>query len=156
MKTIKNKSIKTGQNVLYYYEGILHINSLQICFSIFLTFCNTLHCILKFWEMSVEIMDNILVIYLHMFHFIAFFLSFLIWGHFKIVNLKFSGWPGEGRYPKHINWSLGFPRDQFLDPSSSPHTLHHWVPSYRHMVSHTITILMTHSSISRFDHMIQS
>ncbi len=36
-----------------------------------------------------------------------------------------SGWPGVGRYPKHINWSLGFLRDQFLDPSSSPHTLHH-------------------------------
>ncbi len=35
-----------------------------------------------------------------------------------------SGWPGEGRYPKNINWSLGFPRDQFLDPSSYPHTLH--------------------------------
>ncbi len=90
MKTIKNKSIKTGQNVLYYYEGILHINSLQIFFN-FLTFCNTLHCILKFMEMSVEIMDNILVIYQHMFHFIAFFLSFLILGHFKIVNLHFQG-----------------------------------------------------------------
>ncbi len=25
-------------------------------------------------------------------------------------------WSGEGRYPKHINWSLGFPRDRFLDP----------------------------------------
>ncbi len=25
--------------------------------------------------------------------------------------------------------SLGFPRDRFLDPSSSPHTLHHWSPS---------------------------
>ncbi len=30
-----------------------------------------------------------------------------------------SGWPGVGRYPKHINWSLGFLRDRFLDPSSS-------------------------------------
>ncbi len=27
-----------------------------------------------------------------------------------------SGWPGEGRYPKHINWSLGFPRDRSLNP----------------------------------------
>ncbi len=27
-----------------------------------------------------------------------------------------SGWPGVGRYPKHINWSLGFLRDRFLDP----------------------------------------
>ncbi len=60
-------------------------------FNFFLTFCNTLHCILKFMKMSVEIMDNILVIYQHVFHFIAFFLSFLILGHFKIVNLTFSG-----------------------------------------------------------------
>ncbi len=66
-----------------------------------------------------------------------------------------SGWPGEGRYPKHINWSLGFPRDRFLDPSSSPHTLHHWLPSYRHMASPTISMPMTHSSISNFDQMIQ-
>ncbi len=36
-----------------------------------------------------------------------------------------SRWPVVGRYPEHINWSLGFLRDQFLDPSSSPHTLHH-------------------------------
>ncbi len=35
-----------------------------------------------------------------------------------------------------------------MDPSSSPHTLHHWVPSYRHMVSPTISTLMTHSSLS--------
>ncbi len=63
----------------------------------------------------------------------------------------------EGRYPKHINWSLGFLRGRFLDPSSSPHTLYHWVPSYKHMVSFssTIAMLMTHSSISHFDQMIQ-
>ncbi len=60
-----------------------------------------------------------------------------------------------GRYPKHINWSLGFLRDRFLDPSSSPHTLHHWVPSHRHMVSPTIAKLMTHSFISHFDQRIQ-
>ncbi len=41
-----------------------------------------------------------------------------------------SRWPGEGRYPQNINWSLGFLRDRFLDHSSSPNTLHHWVPSY--------------------------
>ncbi len=64
-------------------------------------------------------------------------------------------WPGEGRNPKHINWSLGFLRGQFLYPSSSPHTLHHWVPSYKHMVSPTIVMLMTHSCISHFDLMIQ-
>ncbi len=52
--------------------------------------------------------------------------------HFAGLNpislVSLSGWPGEGRYPKHINWSLGFPRDRFLDPSFSPHTLHHWLP----------------------------
>ncbi len=61
----------------------------------------------------------------------------------------------EGRYPKHINWSLGFLRDRFLDPSSSPHTLHHWDPSYRHMDSPTIATPMTHSSISLFNQRIQ-
>ncbi len=79
--------------------------------------------------------------------------------HFAGLNpislVGLSGWPGEGRYPKHINWSLGFPRDRFLDPSSSPHTLHRWLPSYRHMASPTIYMLMTHSSISHFDQMIQ-
>ncbi len=79
--------------------------------------------------------------------------------HFTGLNpislVSLSGWPGEGRYPKHINWSLGFPRDRFLDPSSSPHTLHHRVPSYRHMASPTISTLMTHSSISLFNQMIQ-
>ncbi len=61
----------------------------------------------------------------------------------------------EGRNLQNIDWSLGFLRDRFLDPSSSPNTLHHWVPSYKHMVSHTIAMLMTHSSISDFDQMIQ-
>ncbi len=42
-----------------------------------------------------------------------------------------------------------------MDPSSSPHTLHHWLPSYRHMASPTIATLMTHSSISLFNQMIQ-
>ncbi len=74
--------------------------------------------------------------------------------HFAGLNpislVSLSGWPGEGRYPKHINLSLGFPRDRFLDPSSSPHTLHRWLPSYRHMASPTISMLMTHSSISHF------
>ncbi len=65
-----------------------------------------------------------------------------------------SGWPGVGRYPKHINWSLGFLRDRFLDPSSSPHILHHWDPSYRHMASPTIATPMTHSSISLFNQMV--
>ncbi len=79
--------------------------------------------------------------------------------HFAGLNpislVGLSGWPGEGRYPKHINWSLGFPRDRFLDPSSSPHTPNQWVPSLRHMASLTISTLMMHSSISHFDQMIQ-
>ncbi len=79
--------------------------------------------------------------------------------HFAGLNpispVGLSGWPGEGRYPKHINWLLGFPRDWVLDPSSSPHTLHHWVPSYRRMASPTIAMLMTHSSISISNQMIQ-
>ncbi len=40
--------------------------------------------------------------------------------HFAGLNpispVGLSGWPGEGRYPKHINWSLGFLKDRFLDP----------------------------------------
>ncbi len=60
--------------------------------------------------------------------------------HFAGLNpispVGLSGWPGEGRYPKHINWSLGFLRDRFLDPSSPPHTLHHRDPSYRHFSYH--------------------
>ncbi len=79
--------------------------------------------------------------------------------HFAGLNpislVGLSGWPGEGRYLKHINWSLGFLGDRFLDPSSSPHTLHHWLPSYRHMTSPTISMLMTHSAISHFHQMIQ-
>ncbi len=80
---------------------------------------------------------------------LRWFESYLTGRSFRVA------WGGEGRYPKHINWSLGFPRDRFLDPSSSPHTLHHWLPSYRHMASPTISMLMTHSSISHFDQMIQ-
>ncbi len=40
-----------------------------------------------------------------------------------ISQVDLSGWPGEGRYPKHINCSLEFPRDQLLDPSSSPYNI---------------------------------
>ncbi len=71
--------------------------------------------------------------------------------HFAGLNpispVGLSGWPGEGKYPKHINWSLGFLRDRFLDPSSSPHTLHHWVPSYRHMA---YPIRRRHTALSFF------
>ncbi len=51
------------------------------------------------------------------FHF-AGFESYLTGRSFRVA------WGGE--VSKHINWSLGFLRDRFLDPSSSPHTLHHW------------------------------
>ncbi len=81
-----------------------------------------------------------------------------IWGIRTLNPISMAGlsrWPGEGRYPQNINGSLGLLRDRFLDPSSSPHTLHHWVPSYKHMVFHTIAMQMTHSSISRFDQLIQ-
>ncbi len=60
-----------------------------------------------------------------------------------------------GEVSKTHQLVMGFPRDRFLDPSSSPHTLHHWVPSYRHMASPTISTLMTHSSISLSNQMIQ-
>jgi len=45
----------------------------------------------------------------------------------------------------------GFLRVWFLDPSSSPFAPHHWDPSYRHMVSLTIAMPMTHSSTSHFN-----
>ncbi len=42
--------------------------------------------------------------------------------HFVGLNpismVGLSRWPGEGRYPQNINWSLGFLRDRFFDPSS--------------------------------------
>ncbi len=72
--------------------------------------------------------------------------------HFAGLNpislVGLSRWPVEGRYPKHINWSLGFLRNRFLDPSSSPQTLHHWVPSYKHMFSPIIAMLMTQLYLS--------
>ncbi len=49
--------------------------------------------------------------------------------HFAGLNpislVGLPGWPGAGRYPKHINWSLGFPRD------------HSWIPPLLHI--HYIT-----------------
>ncbi len=56
--------------------------------------------------------------------------------HFAGLNpislVDLSRWPGEWRYPKHINWSPGFPRARFLDPSSSPHTLHAYITGSHH------------------------
>ncbi len=52
-------------------------------------------------------------------------LGFLFAGLNLISLVGLSGWPGEGRYSKHIICLLGFPRYQLLDPSFSPHTLHH-------------------------------
>ncbi len=78
---------------------------------------------------------------------LRWFESYLTGRSFRVA------WGGE--YPKHIKWSLGFLRDWFLDPSSSPHTLHHWDTSYRHMASPTIATRLTHSSISLFNQIIQ-
>ncbi len=39
----------------------------------------------------------------------------LLWFESYLTGRSFKG-PGEGRYPKHINWSLGFPRDRVLGP----------------------------------------
>ncbi len=78
---------------------------------------------------------------------LRWFESYLTGRSFRVA------WGGE--VSKAHKWSLGFPRDRFMDPSSSPHTLHHWLPSYRHMASPTTSMLMTHSSISHFDQMIQ-
>ncbi len=50
-------------------------------------------------------------------------LGFHFTGLNPISMVGLSRWPGEGRYPQNINWSLGFLRDRLLDPSS-PHTLH--------------------------------
>ncbi len=61
-------------------------------------------------------------------------------------------WGGEVSNAHQFYRLLGFPRDQFLDASSSPD---HWVPSYRRMAFPTISTLMTHSSISLFNQMIQ-
>ncbi len=57
--------------------------------------------------------------------------------HFTGLNpislVGLSGWPGEGRYPKHINWSLGFPRDQLQLASSSRNwCLHIEQPQVQH------------------------
>ncbi len=44
-----------------------------------------------------------------------------------------SGWPGEGSYPKHINWPLGFPRDR---GSWTPPLLHiHYITGSQHTVT---------------------
>ncbi len=78
---------------------------------------------------------------------LRWFESYLTGRSFRVA------WGGE--VSKAHKLVTGVTRDRILDPSSSPHTLHHWVPSYRHMVSPTISMLMTHSSISHFDQMIQ-
>ncbi len=78
---------------------------------------------------------------------LRWFESYLTGQSFKVA------WKGE--VSKAHQLVTGVPQGSFLDPSSSPHTLHPWVPSYRHMASPTISTLMTHSSISHFDQMIQ-
>ncbi len=78
------------------------------------------------------------------------------WEHMAPTNNKPCAQHTEtsGNQPGHTSRTVT-PRDRFLDPFFSPHTLHHWVPSYRHMASPTFSTLMTHSSISHFDQMIQ-
>ncbi len=78
---------------------------------------------------------------------LGWFESYLTGRSFRVA------WGGE--VSKAHKLVTGVPQGRFLDPSSSPHTLHHWLPSYRHMASPTISMLMTHSSISHFDQMIQ-
>ncbi len=78
---------------------------------------------------------------------LCFFESYLTGQSFRVA------WGGE--VSKAHQLVTGVPQGSVLGPSSSPHTLHHRVPSYRHMASPTISTLMTHSSISHFDQMIQ-
>lgn len=56
-------------------------------------------------------------------------------GHLQLI--------GEEGFTNHINWSLRFLRDQFLDPSFSLYKTYHWNPSYKHMVFPTIAMLVT-------------
>ncbi len=78
---------------------------------------------------------------------LRWFESYLTGRSFRVA------WGGE--VSKAHQLVTGVPQGSFLDPSSSPHTLHHWDPSYRHMASPTIATPMTHSSISLFNQMIQ-
>ncbi len=78
---------------------------------------------------------------------LRWFESYLTGRSFRVA------WGGE--VSKAHQLVTGVPQGSVLGPPSSPHTLHHWDPSYRHMASPTIATPMTHSSISLFNQMIQ-
>ncbi len=81
---------------------------------------------------------------------LRWFESYLTGRSFKVA------WGGE--VSKAHQLVTGVPQGSVLGPllfSTYTSCVHHWVPSYRHMVSPTISTLMTHSSISHFDQMIQ-
>ncbi len=73
--------------------------------------------------------------------------------HFAGLNsislVGLSRWPGEGRYPKHINWSLGFPKDS----SWTPHLLHiHYITGSHHTGTWLLLPLLRwwHTALSLF------
>ncbi len=55
--------------------------------------------------------------------------QFVVWWPHLFTGRSFS----MGRNPKHLNWSLGLLRDQFLDPSSTSPLLHkHYITGTHH------------------------
>ncbi len=78
---------------------------------------------------------------------LCWFESYLTGRSFKVA------WGGE--VSKAHQLVTGVPQSSVLGPLLFSTYTTSWVPSYRHMVSPTIYMLMTQSSISHFDQMIQ-